>query len=75
MPVQPVHAATTRPRLIDGVRSVFKERRILIASAAHASYYIVNGSLNAFLPLLARERLGLSATQIGNLKIDVMSKR
>lgn len=67
MPVARAHPMTARPRFVDGVRAVLSERDILIASVAHASYYIVNGSLNAFLPLLARERLGLTATQIGLL--------
>src|ERR1051325_8536751 len=63
----PRSTAGSRPRFIDGVVAVASDRRILIASLAHAAYYIVNGSLNAFLPLYAHERLGMSAAQIGVL--------
>ena len=48
-----------------GVGEVLGERRILVASVAHAFYFVINGTLNAFLPLFAQERIGLDAVQIG----------
>ena len=59
-------ASITR-RFGAGIVEVLRERRILIASIAHASYYILNGTLNAFLPLFAQDQLGLSASEIGVL--------
>jgi MFS family permease len=49
----------------DGIRAVLAERRILVASVAHASYFVINGTLNAFLPLFAADRVGLDAAGIG----------
>ena len=48
-----------------GVLEVLAERRILVASVAHAFYFVINGTLNAFLPLFAADRIGLGAVQIG----------
>ena len=48
-----------------GIAEVMAERRILIASIAHASFFVINGTLNAFLPLFAMDRIGLDAAQIG----------
>lgn len=48
-----------------GIVEVIAERRILVASIAHAFYFIINGTLNAFLPLFAADRIGLGAMQIG----------
>jgi MFS family permease len=48
-----------------GIAEVMAERRILIASIAHASFFVINGTLNAFLPLFAMDRIGLDAVQIG----------
>jgi len=48
-----------------GIAEVIAERRILIASIAHASFFVINGTLNAFLPLFAMDRIGLDAVQIG----------
>jgi MFS family permease len=52
-------------RFTSGLREVVGERRILIASVTHAVYYVMNGTLTAFLPLFAQDRVGLSPVQIG----------
>jgi MFS transporter, DHA1 family, multidrug resistance protein len=52
-------------RFIDGVLEVVRERRILVASVTHAAYFVINGTLNAFLPLFARDEIGMSAAEIG----------
>jgi MFS family permease len=52
-------------RFTAGVAEVLRERRIVVASVTHASYYILNGTLNAFLPLFAQDRIGMSPAQIG----------
>lgn len=55
-----------RPQqILNGIGEVLAERRILVASVAHACYFVINGTLNAFLPLFAHERIGLSPVQIG----------
>jgi DHA1 family multidrug resistance protein-like MFS transporter len=54
-----------RKHFIQGIREVLAERRILVASIAHAFYFVINGTLNAFLPLFAQDRIGLDAVQIG----------
>jgi DHA1 family multidrug resistance protein-like MFS transporter len=48
-----------------GVSEVVSDRLVLITSAAHAAQFVLNGTLNAFLPLYGREVLGLSVTQLG----------
>ena len=48
-----------------GILAVLAERRILVVSVAHAFYFVINGTLNAFLPLFAADRIGLGAVQIG----------
>lgn len=57
--------ASHRKHFIQGIREVMAERRILVASIAHAFYFVINGTLNAFLPLFAQDRIGLDAVQIG----------
>jgi MFS transporter, DHA1 family, multidrug resistance protein len=52
-------------RFTTGIFEVLRERRILVASVTHAAYYVMNGTLTAFLPLFAQDRIGLTATQIG----------
>ena len=61
MPVQPL----VGNRFTRGIFEVLAERRILVASIAHASFFVINGTLNAFLPLFAADRIGLDAVQIG----------
>lgn len=53
------------PDFKQGVVEVARDRLVLITSAAHAAQFVLNGTLNAFLPLYAREILTLSAAEIG----------
>jgi MFS family permease len=52
-------------RFAEGIVAVLRERRILVASLTHAAYYVMNGTLTAFLPLFAQDRIGLSPIEIG----------
>jgi DHA1 family multidrug resistance protein-like MFS transporter len=52
-------------RFTEGIIEVLRERRILVASLTHAAYYVMNGTLTAFLPLFAQDRIGLSPIEIG----------
>jgi DHA1 family multidrug resistance protein-like MFS transporter len=61
----PSRVSTSRPRVSQGIVEVLRERRILVASATHAAYFAINGTLNAFLPLFAQDRIGLTAIDIG----------
>ena len=60
-------AARGWPHFASGIAEVVAERRILVASIAHAFYFVINGTLNAFLPLFAADRIGLDAGEIGVL--------
>jgi DHA1 family multidrug resistance protein-like MFS transporter len=55
------------PAFKRGVVEVGRDRAVLATSAAQAAQFVLNGSLNAFLPLYAIEVLGLTATQVGYL--------
>jgi MFS family permease len=60
------HASTARwPAFRDGIREVIGHRLVLVTSAAHAAQFVLNGALNAFLPLYARDVIGLSTTELG----------
>jgi MFS family permease len=48
-----------------GVAEVGGDRLVLVTSGAQAAQFVLNGTLNAFLPLYGREVLGLSVTQLG----------
>jgi MFS family permease len=48
-----------------GVSEVVGDRLVLITSAAHAAQFVLNGMLNAFLPLYARQVLNLSGSDVG----------
>jgi MFS family permease len=48
-----------------GVLEVGRDRLVLVTSAAQAAQFVLNGTLNAFLPLYGREALGLSSTELG----------
>jgi MFS family permease len=48
-----------------GVSEVVQDRRVLITSLAQAAQFMLNGTLNAFLPLFGREAIGLSALELG----------
>jgi MFS family permease len=59
---------TRAPRLtqfIVGISAVMQQPLIMMTSLAQAALFVLNGSLNAFLPLFAREVIGLSASQLG----------
>ncbi|HEY7500223.1 MAG TPA: MFS transporter [Vicinamibacterales bacterium] len=48
-----------------GIAEVARDRLVLATSGAQAAQFVLNGMLNAFLPLYAHEVLGLTASQIG----------
>jgi DHA1 family multidrug resistance protein-like MFS transporter len=48
-----------------GVTEVGSNRLVLITSAAHAAQFVLNGMLNAFLPLCGRDVLNLSGSELG----------
>jgi MFS family permease len=48
-----------------GVVEVGRDRLVLVASAAQAAQFVLNGTLNAFLPLYGREVLNLSGAALG----------
>lgn len=48
-----------------GILEVCRQPLILMTSLAQAAQFVLNGTLNAFLPLFAREMLGLSAVELG----------
>jgi MFS family permease len=53
------------PQFIAGIGSVMSETRVLVASLAQAAQFLLNGSLNAFLPLYASDVLGMDAAGVG----------
>lgn len=65
LPAAAVAASTRRASFFQGIGEVVRERRILVASVTHAAYFAINGTLNAFLPLFAQDRLRMSAAEIG----------
>jgi MFS family permease len=48
-----------------GIAEVGRDRLVLTTSGAQAAQFVLNGTLNAFLPLYGREVLGLTVTQLG----------
>ena len=48
-----------------GVLEVGSDRLVLITSGAQAAQFVLNGMLNAFLPLYGREVLNLAASELG----------
>jgi MFS family permease len=48
-----------------GVQEVGRDRLVLVTSGAQAAQFVLNGTLNAFLPLYGREVLGLTSTELG----------
>ena len=48
-----------------GIAEVGRDRIVLVTSGAQAAQFVLNGTLNAFLPLYGREVLRLSVTQLG----------
>jgi MFS family permease len=56
-----------RRRFWDGILEVSRHRPVLATSLAQAGQFFLNGTLNAFLPLYARDVVGLDAPRIGLL--------
>jgi DHA1 family multidrug resistance protein-like MFS transporter len=48
-----------------GVSEILRERLILVTSAAQAAQFVLNGTMNAFLPLFGRDVLGLTVSELG----------
>jgi DHA1 family multidrug resistance protein-like MFS transporter len=48
-----------------GITEILRERLILVTSAAQAAQFVLNGTMNAFLPLFGRDVLGLSVSELG----------
>jgi MFS family permease len=60
--------ATSRPSWPEfkrGVGEVGRDRLVLITSGAHAAQFVLNGMLNAFLPLYGHDVLNLSGAELG----------
>lgn len=63
-----VRHAPLRPplrQLASGLMEVGRDRLILVTSLAQAAQFVLHGTLNAFLPLFARDVLGATAAEIG----------
>jgi MFS family permease len=48
-----------------GIAEVARQPLILMTSAAQGAQFVLNGTLNAFLPLFARDVVGFSPTELG----------
>jgi MFS transporter, DHA1 family, multidrug resistance protein len=48
-----------------GIAEVARDRLVLATSGAQAAQFVLNGTLNAFLPLYGRDVLGLTVPQLG----------
>jgi MFS family permease len=48
-----------------GIGEVARNRLVLATSGAQAAQFVLNGALNAFLPLYGRDLLGLSTPELG----------
>jgi DHA1 family multidrug resistance protein-like MFS transporter len=48
-----------------GVAEVARDRLVLVTSGAQAAQFMMNGALNAFLPLYGKDVLGLTTTHLG----------
>ena len=59
------HRSARRAHVLQGVRDVCRQPLILLTSLTQAGQFVMNGSLNAFLPLFARDTIGLSASRLG----------
>jgi len=67
-PSRPTVAAAGGPPLAqftEGIAEVVSQPLILLTSVAQASQFVLNGTLNAFLPLFARDVIGLTASELG----------
>jgi len=66
-PPRPPAAGPRWPAFIAGIREVLAHRLLLVASVANAGQFVVSGALNAFLPLYARDVVGLTTAEVGGL--------
>ena len=48
-----------------GVAEVGRDRLVIVTSGAQAAQFVLNGMLNAFLPLYGRDVLGLTTSELG----------
>ena len=48
-----------------GIGEVARSRMVLVTSGAQAAQFVLNGALNAFLPLYGRDVVGLTTPQLG----------
>jgi MFS family permease len=48
-----------------GIGEVVRHRLVLVTSGAQAAQFVLNGTLNAFLPLYGRDVVGLTTPQLG----------
>jgi MFS family permease len=55
----------SRDAFTRGITEVLSDRLVLITSAAHAAQFVLNGMLNAFLPLYGREVLAVTGSELG----------
>ena len=53
------------PEFKRGVGEVGRDRLVLMTSGAHAAQFVLNGMLNAFLPLYGHDVLNLSGAELG----------
>ncbi|MGH9324013.1 MAG: MFS transporter [Vicinamibacteria bacterium] len=49
----------------NGIAEVGRDRLVLVTSGAQAAQFVLNGTLNAFLPLYGSDVLGLTTPQLG----------
>jgi DHA1 family multidrug resistance protein-like MFS transporter len=65
-PFLPVQDTPARwPTFRAGILEVLRHRLILVTSSAQATQFVLNGALNAFLPLYGRDVFGLTTPQLG----------
>lgn len=48
-----------------GIAEVARHRLVLVTSGAQAAQFVMNGTLNAFLPLYGRDVVGLTTPELG----------
>jgi MFS family permease len=66
-PPRPPAAGPRWPAFVAGIRDVLVHRQLFVASVANAGQFVVSGALNAFLPIYARDVVGLTTAEVGGL--------
>ncbi len=66
-PPRKTSAAPKQKRFRDGIRDTFRNRQVLIAALAGAALWFATGSIQANLPLYAKEVRGIGEVEIGTL--------